>query len=270
MLLPSRALLIVIRDFCLGIAYAVRKAMQRSLSRVSYNDIVALDEKLANLHYRRQSVLNDGDCFYLAVSHQLSLLGDPIPPEQIRKMSVEFLRENDEIGEFCWFKAVTTRETKESYLQHHSCDGVFADDVMTQAAASALGYEIIIITATEKILIEPYCPQIGEVAIARVNGKFYISLDGEGKKTSSDATHLFSLQGNSAVHGILKQTQEKDPSEATRSYSPVYELSEGKKEVILVGIWFIAFSCVNNLPITKASSSTILCLRSFLESLSSK
>jgi len=201
---------------------------ERSHSRVSYNDIVALDETLANLDYRRHSVLNDGDCFYLAVSQQLSLLGDPKTPEEIRERSVDYLRKNEQIGDFTWFNAVNTGETKTEYLSRHSSDGVFADDVMTQAAASSLGYVIKIITASEKLVIEPFCPQIGEVTIARVNGNFYISLEGEGKESFDDETRLFSLRNNSTARGILKQTQEKDSSAGTRSYSPVYELSEGK------------------------------------------
>ena len=205
---------------------------QRSASKVSYNDIVALDETLKDLNFMRHSVLNDGNCFYMAISHQLSLIGNPLTSEEIRKNCIDYLRNNKTIGGFSWLRALPNAETKESYLTRHSTDGVFADDIMTQAAASALGYEITIITAIENLLVEPYTKKNGEIAIARVNGNLYVSLEGEGKSFNNDVKRPFTLQAHSSSHGILKQTQENYDASNTvgRAFSPIYEQSEGESK----------------------------------------
>ena len=183
---------------------------QRSVSRVSkisYNDLLELDNTLENLKLRRHSVPNDGDSFYSAVSHQLSLLGRNVKPLSIRRKCVEYLQRNDKIGDCSWIRAVDTGETKDAYLFRHSKTGEMADDIMVQAAAAALRYVIMVVTVGETIKVEPYSNPMGEIMVARVNGENYISLEGNVKMEEGRLPLLFNLQDNISPRGILKQKQ---------------------------------------------------------------
>lgn len=195
----------------------------RTLSKVSYNDIIELDETLAKLNLRRHSLLNDGNCFYKAMSHQFSMLGKFLSPEKIRKKCVNYLLRNNYIGDVLWTRAVSSGETKEEYLRRHSKDGELADDIMIQAAATSLGYVITIITALEKIRVEPHALQVGEVTLARVNGSNYIGLEGEEAADSDHLPRLFSLRDLTSSRGILKQTTSPVPTKKVKSFSPIYE-----------------------------------------------
>ena len=207
--------------------------MHRTASKISYNDIVALDKTLNDLRLKRHSVLNDGNCFYRAISHQMSLFGHHLPSENIRKKSVSYLRQNTRIGGFPWASAIDNGETKESYLLRHSLDGVLADDIMIQAAASSLGYAITIVTALEILVVAPYTTQVGKIIIGQVDRTSFISLEGEGPESFDDLSRIFSLRDHLSTEGIVEQTDSEDAS-AVHSFSPIHESADGKRKLLFI------------------------------------
>ena len=220
----------------------------RTPSKVSYNDIIALDEILSKLNLRRHSVLNDGNCFYRAISHQLSLLGRFLSPKIIRRKSVSYLEANSHIDNVPWIHAVGSGETEEEYLRRHSKDGELADDIMIQAAASSLGYAITIITALEKVRIEPHTILVGDVTLARINGSNYISLEGEESTDLGHLPRIFSLRDLTSSRGIVKQTASSNLPRAANCFLPIYE--NGKKGLLKEKFYCfqIKTSVVNNRP----------------------
>ena len=146
---------------------------QRSISRVSkvsipYLDITELDEILEKIKLRRFSVPSDGNSFYSAVSHQLSLFGKNLTPVGVRKRCVEYLRTHDKIGDILWWRAIDTGETKDEYLVRNLKDGELADDVIVQTAAETFRYNIVVISIDGTVKFETFSDPLGEIYVAKV------------------------------------------------------------------------------------------------------
>ena len=214
-------------------------------SRVSYDDIVALDEILRGLNLRRCSVMNDGNTFYSAVSHQLTLIDNPISPESVRMRAIRYLRQHTQIDEFQWFDAVTSGESKQSYLSRHSCNDEPADDIMIQATASSLDYVINIITLEEAIqFVSVTMDNTKELIVGRVDRSNYFSVEGEYVITSKLNLRVLKFSDHVTSRGILKQTTLPSFSDESSTISPVDE--NGKKKVIIGCYSFYYRLTVNN------------------------
>jgi len=176
----------------------------RSVSRISYVDIRALDEILAARELRRISVPNDGNSFYHAISHQLQLLGRDIAAFSIRKRCVAFLKSNDKIGDVMWERAIDTGETKQEYLARHSQDKELTDDIMIQATAEALRFNITVVSSEETLKVETFATSLGEIHVGKVNGDNYVSLEGNARMDDETLPRLFNLRDLVSTRGILK------------------------------------------------------------------
>ena len=177
----------------------------RSLSRISYVELKELDQILENFSLRRHSVPKDGNSFFSAVSHQLSLLGQKIPPQNLRRKCVEYLRRNDKIGDILWWRAIDTGESKDGYLLRNSLEGSAADEIIIQATASATGFILNIISVDEILRVEPHTALQGEIYVAQINGFNFISLEGTPRLENGVLPRLFSLRDIVSVRGAMKQ-----------------------------------------------------------------
>ena len=184
----------------------------RSVSRISYVDIRALDEILAARELRRISVPNDGNSFYHAVSHQLQLLGREVPAAGIRKKCVAYLKAHDKIGDVMWERAIESGETKEEYLGRHSLDKELVDDIIVQAAAEALHYNIMVVSSEETLKVETFASSLGEIHVGKVNGDNYVSLEGNAKEDNGSLPRLFNLRDLVSTRGILKTKTLESPT----------------------------------------------------------
>ena len=187
----------------------------RSQSRISYVDIRMLDEKLEALQLRRYSVPNDGNSFYHALSHQLQLLGKDEPADRIRRKCVAYLRSHDKISDVLWERAIDTGETKEDFLARHAKDGELTDDIMIQAAAESLRYNVMMVSSDETLKVETSATSLGEIHIGKVDGDNYVSLEGDARMEEGRLPRLFNLRDLVSTRGILKS---KSPEGAAASH----------------------------------------------------
>lgn len=193
-------------------------------SNIDYKDVVDLDNRLGEMNLRRQSVPNDGNCFYYAIEDQLAHLGKGVSHYDIRMNCVNLLREKSTLAGVTWSRLIESGLGERQYLQKHSIDGTWADHVMTQAAASATGYVINIVTRDETVQVRPDGGRNnGDIWLGRLNGQTYVSLR---KERGRDVKNLEPVQVfNLSEHlkqsgGILKQTN------SPTTNSPLYSISE--------------------------------------------
>lgn len=90
----------------------------------------------------------DGNCYYHAMGEQVGRTA-----LEVRKMVVEYLRENQRIGEE-WSGFINGGERgKRAYLRAMATEGEWADHVMRIATAKALGKQVVVYSQTEKTVL---------------------------------------------------------------------------------------------------------------------
>jgi len=175
---------------------------------MDYNQVRDFDKHVNQLHRRRHSVPADGNCFYNAVAHQLSLLDENLTSNEIRRKCVNFLRRNKVVGDINWIKAVETSESSDQYLQRHLRDGEWCDQVMMQATASSLRFAIYIVSTEKVVKVEPSEQSYGDIWIGRPSESYFVSLLRDKKKDLGkkfQVDEIFHLAEMTRKPGILKQ-----------------------------------------------------------------
>lgn len=96
----------------------------------------------------------DGNCFFWAVSKQISSLEMDLSIKELRKRSIDFLknmtaREKEELDEFI------TQPSFKDYITNMAKKGSYADHIMVEAMSKVLKVSIQIIMSTGDVIIGP-------------------------------------------------------------------------------------------------------------------
>ncbi|XP_076822108.1 chitin synthase chs-1-like [Clavelina lepadiformis] len=143
-------------------------------------DVKELDGVLKDLDLERDVDSNfkfDGNSFFQSVVIQLDDKRVKYTHTSARAQTIIYLSNNQNIGDVRWINAVESDETENEYLERNVCFGVVPDDVMIQAAATALECAITIVTLDYNIRVVPSDEETCEIVIARIGDSHYVPLN---------------------------------------------------------------------------------------------
>ena len=155
------------------------------LGREIYDKEESIQSKMEELQglmkiFRKEGVkmgyrtLVDGNCFYHTVGEQVDM-----PAAEIRKIAVDYLRENEWINWEEWSCFVLGRERgKRAYSRAMATNGEWADHVTILATAKALRKRISVFSQTEKTVVGG--EQEGEILLGYIGEQHYFG----GKKAA--------------------------------------------------------------------------------------